>query len=113
MRRPTGLSPISNFRVKASFTITTFGRPSTSPSVKARPLSTGIPSVVKKPGPTLLKAADTLVSGPASNPSTDTLLFQLEPASSGTIEKTARSTPGSALSSCSTRSKKARVRCVS
>ena len=97
-------------RVNASLTIATFGRVH---GVGRRELAAPHhrhPHRRKKPAPTLLKAADVLVSGPASKPSTATLLFQLSPASSGIIENTALDTPGSAASFSSSCSNSARER---
>jgi hypothetical protein len=108
MRFPTAPRPRLNLRVKASFTMATFGAPAASARVKSRPARSGTPRVRKKPGPTRLNAESVSASGPASKPSTDTPLLQLLPEMSGTIEAATPVTPGTAPSSSSMRSNRAR-----
>ena len=64
MRLPSGLSPIWNFLTKAWLTIATLGAPALSALVNSRPAMSGIPIVLKNPGPTPLNEAEVLVSGP-------------------------------------------------
>ena len=85
----------------------------TSASVNSRPAISGMPSVLKKPGPTLLKFECVSVSGPESNPCTRTLVPQLLPPSSGTIDAATLVTCGTDASSCSRRLKNVAARSVS
>jgi hypothetical protein len=88
----------------------TFGVFTVSARVNSRPATSGMLIVFKKPGPTMFNEAFVFVSGPASNPSTTRLLFQLSPASTGTTAATTLVTPGIAAISSSTRSNSWRVR---
>ncbi len=100
---PTASRPRLNFLAKVSLTTATRPEPCTSEVVNSRPASSGTPNVRKKSVPTSLNRAPLSMSGPLSKPSTDTLLPQLLPASSGTIAAVTPVTPGSAASSSSTR----------
>ena len=103
IRRPTGLAPRLNFLAKAWFTTATFGAPSASERVNSRPASTGMPTVVKYPAPTMLNRELSSTSGPLGKPSTPTSVPQLLPPMSGTMAADTPTTPGVCASSSSSR----------
>jgi hypothetical protein len=100
--RPIGFAPRLNFFAKASFTIATFGLLKVSDLVKSRPTISCMPTVLKKSGPTMFWLVCVSVSGSAWNPSTDTLVPQLSPDTSGTMLPATWLTPGSRIRASST-----------
>ncbi len=110
MRRPTGFAPRLNFFANVSLTIATFGLASVSDLVKSLPTIIGMPTVLKKSGPTMFRLLCVSVSGSAWNPSTETFVPQLSPEISGTIAAATVVTPGIRIRASSTCSETARDR---
>ena len=97
IRLPTASRPRLNFFANASLTIATFGA---RRRVGSRELAAGEQRDAERPevagADVVVVASAVSVSGPAVNPSTDTPLPQLLPASSGTVDADTPVTPGSA-----------------